>query len=76
MTKPPSNIDPEKFIIGRGVYSNQRTAITYCDEHEFRIDPAPLPIVMIVSINLFLALGIVGMCWGVTLGRGGSLLLR
>jgi hypothetical protein len=44
MAKPRADADPEKFIVGRGAYDNLQTARPYCDEHVFRIDPAPMPV--------------------------------
>ncbi len=51
MAKPPDNANPEKFIIGRGSYTNLRTAVPFDDKNEFRIDPAPMPITSIVILN-------------------------
>ncbi len=53
MAKPPADADPEKFIVGRGVYSNLQTARPYCDDRVFRIDLVPLPVWTIVLYNLF-----------------------
>jgi hypothetical protein len=55
MPKPPPDVDPEKFIIGKGGYSNFRTACPYWDEGVFRIDPAPMPFVSIVVYNSIFA---------------------
>ncbi len=52
MAKPPSDADPEKFILGRGVYSNLQIARPYHDAHVFRIDPAPMPVWTILIYNL------------------------
>ena len=51
MAKPPVDVNPEKFIIGRGAYTNLRTAVPFADSKEFRIDPAPMPFTAIVIIN-------------------------
>src|SRR5579872_680217 len=52
MAKPPRDADPEKFIIGRGLYDNLQTAQPYSDDRVFRIDPAPMPVWSIVVYNL------------------------
>jgi hypothetical protein len=52
MAKPPPDADPEKFIIGHGVYSNLQIARPYHDDCVFRIDPTPMPVLSIVIYNL------------------------
>jgi hypothetical protein len=52
MSKPPPDVDPEKFIIGRGSYHNLEIARLYDDDNVFRIDPAPMPVAWIVFLNL------------------------
>jgi len=56
MGKPPDDVDPEHFIIGRGSYSNLRLAVPYSDEREFRIDPAPMPRKSIIFMNVVFVL--------------------
>ncbi len=55
MGRPPADADPEKFIFGRGGYSNLRIARPYYDEQVFRIDPEPMPWLWIGIYNLFFA---------------------
>ena len=52
MAKPPADADPEKFIIGRGVYSNLQLARPYYDDRVFRLDPTPMPVRSIFIYNL------------------------
>jgi hypothetical protein len=63
MARPPKDADPEKFIIGRGGYSNLRTAMPYFDEREFRVDPVPMPVLSIVILNSIFILFFFGMFW-------------
>lgn len=52
MAKPPADADPEKFILGHGLYSNFETAYPYHDDRVFRIDPTPMPVRSILIYNL------------------------
>jgi hypothetical protein len=52
MAKPPPDVDPEKFIIGRGIYHNLDIARVHFDDETFRIEPAPMPVGWIVFLNL------------------------
>ena len=63
MAKPPSDADPEKFIIGRGFYNNLRTARPYHDGRVFRIDPAPMPVVSMLILNAVIAAFCYGIHW-------------
>src|SRR6185369_9215255 len=63
MARPPKDADPEKFIIGRGGYSNLQTATAYFDEQEFRLDPAPMPVRAIVICNIIFAGLLFGFFW-------------
>ena len=60
MAKPPTNADPRRFIIGRGIYDNFQVARPYCDEHVFRIDPTPVPFGTIVIYNLMFIVFFIG----------------
>ena len=53
MLKPPKDkdVDPEKFIIGEGLYSNLRIAVPCNDAGEFRIDPSPMPMALMAVTN-------------------------
>jgi hypothetical protein len=51
MTQPRNDVDPEKYIIGVGWYTNLRTTIPFENESEFRIDPAPMPTTSILVLN-------------------------
>jgi hypothetical protein len=56
MARPPADLDPEKFIIGRGLYDNLTLAQAYHDDEVFRIDPVPMPVASLVLHNvLFVA---------------------
>ncbi len=58
MAKPPPDADPEKFILGRGTYSNLLIARPYFDDRVFRIDPTPMPVCSMVIYNLlFISVG-------------------
>lgn len=60
MFKPPPDADPEKFVIGRGTYTNLRLSRPYNDDRVFRIDPISTPTWSVIVLNLiFLAL-----CYG------------
>jgi len=63
MAKPPPDADPEKFIIGRGVYSNLQIARPYHDDRVFRIDPAPVPVWSIAIYNLLFIAVFYGFHW-------------
>lgn len=63
MAKPPPDADPEKFVIGRGLYTNLQTATPYCDQQEFRLDPAPMPARSIVVYNIVFAAFFFGFYW-------------
>jgi hypothetical protein len=63
MGKPPDDVNPEHFIIGRGSYSNLRLAVPYADEREFRIDPAPMPRKAIIFMNLVFIVFYSGFHW-------------
>ncbi len=52
MAKPPADADPEKFVLGRGHYSNFETACPYHDDRVFRIDPTPVPVWSTIIYNL------------------------
>lgn len=52
MVKPPADVDPEKYILGKGVYTMLRTACPYYDGQVFRIDPGPVPVWTIITFNL------------------------
>jgi hypothetical protein len=75
MAKPPVDTDPERFIIGRGVYSNLQVARPYYDERVFRIEPAPMPVQSIALCNLFFAVIFAGFGWAIhhlTHGQAGA----
>ena len=48
-------LDPAKFVIGEGSYCNLQTTTAYLDEWVYRIDPARLPVLQIIVINLLIA---------------------
>jgi len=52
MAKPPADADPEKYIIGQGVYGSLQTACAYHDGRIFRIDPGPMPTWTIITLNV------------------------
>ena len=66
MVKPPTDADPEKFIIGRGGYNNLQTWQPYHDEHVFRIDPAPMSVGFIIGHNILFAVFFIGIYWLIT----------
>ena len=75
MAKPPVDADPEKFIIGRGHYSNLEVARSYSDERVFRIEPTPMPGGTIIIFNLLFVAAVYGFHWALnnlTNGRAGS----
>ena len=51
MSKPPPDVDPEQFILGRGSYHNFQVSRAHFDEDVFRIDPTPTPVWAIVILN-------------------------
>ena len=63
MSKPPVNADPEKFILGDGMYTNLQTAGSYADERIFRIEPSPLPLGSVLTVNLIFANHFFGFHW-------------
>jgi len=63
MAKPPDDANPEKFIIGRGAYTNLRTSVSFSDHKEFRIDPAPMPVMGIVILNIVFIMFFGAICW-------------
>ena len=63
MSKPPPNLDPEKFVLGEGAYDNIRTARPYHDEEVFRIDPAPVPVWSVLAVNLVFLVFFLGIHW-------------
>jgi hypothetical protein len=63
MAKPPADADAEKFIIGRGVYDNLRTARPYHDGRVFRIDPAPMPWRSMLVMNAVFVAFFFGFHW-------------
>ena len=63
MAKPPPDADPDKFIIGRGSYGNLQTAKAVFENGVFRLDPAPMPVVSIVIVNLVFAAFFFGFHW-------------
>lgn len=71
MAKPPVDADPEKFIMGRGVYDNLRTATPYQDDGVFRIDPCPMPVWSMVVFNFAFATFFYAFHWVVKQGQGG-----
>lgn len=65
MAKPPIDADPEKFIIGKGAYTNFQTACAYFDGKCFRIDPAAMPTRLILITNLIFIAFFYGFHWAV-----------
>ena len=63
MAKPPADADPEKFIIGHGVYGNLRTAQAYDDDRIFRLDPTPMPVISIIVYNAIFVLFFYAFHW-------------
>jgi len=63
MAKPPPDADPEKFIIGRGVYSNLQTATPVFANGVFRLGPTPMPVWTIVIYNIVFAAFCFGFYW-------------
>jgi hypothetical protein len=61
MAKPPPDADPEKFILGKGTYSNQITYRAIHDETTFRIEPAPMPVASIIVHNVIFVAFFYGM---------------
>lgn len=55
MAKPPADADPEKYIIGRGVYNNLQTATPVFEDGIFRFAPTPMPVLTIVIHNVVFA---------------------
>lgn len=63
MGKPPADVDPEKFIIGKGLYDNLQVARPYADDRVFRVDPAPMPWIAILVLNLVFIAFFCGFSW-------------
>jgi hypothetical protein len=63
MAKPPSDADPEKFVIGHGHYTNLRISRPYYDDHVFRIDPIATPIWSVIILNLAFVAVLYGFHW-------------
>lgn len=63
MTNPRATADPGKFILGRGLYTSLLAAGAYADERVFRIEPSPLPLGMILGVNLIFAAFFLGFHW-------------
>ena len=63
MAEPLTDADPEKFVIGRGVYDSFRTAWPCADERVFRIEPMPLPVRSLVVSGLIFAVSCSGFYW-------------
>lgn len=55
MANPPADADPEKFIIGVGLYSNLQTATPEFENGVFRFAPTPMPVLTIVIYNIVFA---------------------
>jgi hypothetical protein len=52
MAKPPPDVDPEKFVIGKGLYSSESAFRLVGDQTTFRIEPAPPSIAGIAVFDL------------------------
>jgi hypothetical protein len=63
MAKPPVDADPEKFIIGRGVYDNLQTATPVFENGVFRLAPTPMPLWTMVIYNIAFAAFCFGFHW-------------
>ncbi|MEM9790044.1 MAG: hypothetical protein AAF842_06520 [Planctomycetota bacterium] len=66
MFKPPPDVDRDRFVIGKGVYGQWRTAGLYRDTRVVRIDPKPPPYTYLVLFTLVLASIFAGFCWLIT----------
>jgi len=47
-----SEIDSDKYIFGKGNYTNMESFVPFCDGKVFRIDPAPIPYFSMAPFNL------------------------
>jgi len=63
MVKPPANVDPEKFIIGRGSYTSLQTATSVFENGVFRLVPLPMPVLTIIVSNTVLGAFFFGFGW-------------
>jgi hypothetical protein len=54
MAKPPADVDPEKFVIGKGLYTSHGFFRLVGDDVTFRIEPAEPSFAGVVFFDLFI----------------------